>query len=171
MLIWGKVDRAALEPKFLNDLHDLLAPAPYDYYVSCGYRSIEESNRLYDEYVNGVVLGRTADGTIIRGVKGPRAAPGGKSPHNYGLAIDVSLDGDKDKPGLQPTWNTKLAGWTWLKTAVFKHPRLHSLWNIGDWPHIERLNWRDYVAWKRTYDDNVAALNAPDRFVGLGIPT
>lgn len=158
MLIWGKIDLAALEPKFLSDVYDLLDDSPHTYYVTEGYRSVERSNILYDEYINGRILGRTLTGIIIRGSKGPKAAPGGKSAHNYGLAIDVGLDGDTNKPGFQPTWNTKLAGWTWLKVAVFKHPRLHSLYKIGDWPHIERLNWRDYVAWKRTYDDNIAML-------------
>lgn len=167
MLIWGKIDKAELEPKFLNDVHALLEASPHTYYVTEGYRSIERSNLLYDEYTNGRIIGREANGTIIRGSKGPKAAPGGKSAHNYGLAIDVSFDGDPNKPGLQPSWDTKLAGWTWLKMAVFKHPRLHSLWNIGDWPHIERLNWRNYVAWKRTYDDNVFALRSitPNRSV------
>lgn len=171
MLYWGKVDKAGLEPKFLNDVDILFNTLPSDYYVTEGYRTIERSNTLYDEFINGIILGRQANGVIIRGIKGPRAAPGGKSPHNFGLAIDVSLDGDTNKPGLQPTWNTKLAGWTGLKLAVFKHPRLHSLWNIGDWPHVERLNWRDYVAWKRTYDDNLNALRTPDNYIGLGVPT
>lgn len=171
MLHWGKIDKFGLEPKFLGDVIELLEPSPYDWYASEAYRPIERSNKLYDEYINGIVVGRTANGVIIRGKKGPTAAPGGKSAHNFGLGIDVMLDGDTVKPGCQPTWNVKLSGWTWLKLAVFKHPRLHSLWKIGDWPHIERLNWRDYVAWKRVYEDNVAALGNPSNYVGLGIPT
>lgn len=170
MLTWGKVDQQFLEVQFLNDVHDLLHKSPFDWYVTEGYRTMERSNKLYDEYINGIVIGRAADGTSIRGKKGPRAAPGGKSAHNYGLAIDVALDGDANKPGLQPTWDVSVKGWAWLKYSVGMHPRLRSGWRYNDWPHIERLNWSNYVGWKKNYDDNRRAISDPSNYIGIGIP-
>lgn len=141
---WRSVDPLLLEPTFRKDVEKFLQESPYDWYVTEGFRSIARSNKLYDEYKNGVILGYKTDGTPIRGKRGPKAAPGGKSAHNYGLAIDVALDGDEIKPGLQMDWNVKAQGWLWLKTESILHPRLKNGWSFHDWPHIERYKWQRY---------------------------
>ena len=107
---WRNIDKTLLQPDFLKDVEKFLEDSPFAWYVTEGYRSIERSNKLYDEYKNGIIVGYRTDGTAIRGKKGPKAAPGGKSAHNYGLAIDVALDGDSVKPGLQMDWNVKAKG-------------------------------------------------------------
>ena len=59
-------------------------------YVSYyGFRSMGESHRLRMLYLSG---------------KGPRAAPAGRSAHNFGLGDDSALDGDLTTPGLQADW-------------------------------------------------------------------
>lgn len=146
-IIWGKIDKLLLEPNFCVDVEKFLGDSKFDWYVTEGYRSPERSAKLYDEYINGVwIIG--PDGQWVRGKKGPRAAPAGKSAHNFGLAIDVVLDGDAAKPGLQVSWNTKAAGWTWLKTASIIHPRLKNGWSFSDWPHLERFKWENYKGWQ-----------------------
>jgi len=176
MIQWRKVSKNNLDAQFLFDVSELLTQSKYTWYVTEAYRTIERSNRLWDEYKHGVVLRdanntplRDADGNIRRGKKGARAAIGGLSAHNYGRAIDVVLDGSDD-PGLQMNWNTKLPGWLWLKQAIWKHPRLHSGWSFGDWPHIEQYKWKDYVPWRKTYEDNLYAVQHPTLFIGIGLP-
>ena len=168
-LFWRGIATDHLYPPFVEDVQKLLTESPFDWYVTEGYRSIERSNLLYDEYTNGCIV-RTPGGLLAcltgepdaefsvshqyqrikdakgRVLRGPKAAPGGKSAHNYGLAIDVALDGDP-KPGLQMLWNTGSAGWRWLKTSTVPHPRLKNGWSFGDWPHIERYKWQRYKGW------------------------
>jgi hypothetical protein len=128
MIIWGRVDPVLLQPHFRADVEAFLAESPHTWYVTEGFRSIERSDQLYALYKAG---------------KGPRAAPGGKSAHNFGLAIDVALDND-DRPGLQPTWDVRMAGWAWLKARSVPHPRLKNGWSFSDWPHIERYKWQRF---------------------------
>jgi D-alanyl-D-alanine carboxypeptidase-like protein len=123
-----------LDPKFVADLEALLDKLPETWYILQGYRSIEESNALYAAYMAG---------------KGPRAAPGGKSAHNFGLAVDVVLDADSEKPGLQPSWDNHMPAWLALKDRVEAHPRLHSGAAFNDWPHIERRDWQEHKGWNR----------------------
>ena len=130
MIIWRSVDPTLLDPDFRRDVEAFLAASPYTWYVVSGFRPLEEQERLWRAHLAG----------------GPKAAPPGRSAHNYGLAIDVVLDTDPDKPGLQPSWNTKLAGWGWLKASSIPHPRLKNGWSFGDWPHIERYRWRERIA-------------------------
>lgn len=132
-IFWGRVDKTLLEPNFLADVEPFLENSPYSWYVTEGFRSLERSAQLYAAYLKG----------------GPRAAPAGKSAHNFGLAIDVSLDGDPSKPGNQPTWNTKMAGWVWLKERSIPHPRLRNGWSFNDWPHIERYKWQQFKLWSQ----------------------
>lgn len=80
-----------LHPVFLERVLDALHFAHdngSDFYVTHGHRSFSEQLKLEKAYIAG----------------GPKAAPAGFSAHNYGLAIDVCLDGDLNKPGLQPNW-------------------------------------------------------------------
>lgn len=146
-IFWRTIDRGLLEPQFAADVEEFLANSPYSWYVMEGFRSLERSAKLYDEYVNGVWVKDSA-GQLVRGKRGPRAAPPGKSAHNFGLAIDVVPDQDPDKPGLQPTWDLKFRGWAWLKTASIPHPRLSNGWRFNDWPHIERYRWQRFKEWQ-----------------------
>jgi hypothetical protein len=123
-VIW-QVSPVGLEVEFFLDVDDLLANSPYTWYVLCGYRSKEESDRLYKIYQQG----------------GPRAAPGGLSPHNIGEAIDVVPDGDKNKAGLQMDWNESHPAWQWLFEQVAAHPRLHSGRSFDDSDHIESVKF------------------------------
>lgn len=134
MITWRNVDPGLLEPVFRRDVETLLANSPHHWVVTSGYRSLEEQRELYRKYLAG----------------GPKAAPAGFSAHNYGLAIDVVLDGDPDKPGLQPNWKpTPGDGWWWLRAAIRPHPRLKHGSSFGDWPHIEAVRWKKKLNWNQ----------------------
>jgi hypothetical protein len=123
-VIW-QAEPTGLEMQFFLDVDDLLHLLPDVWYVTCGFRSIKESDRLYAIYQKG----------------GPKAAPGGLSPHNIGEAVDVVLDGDQQKPGLQMNWNWDHPAWHRLFDAIKAHPRLHSGASFGDGPHIESVKF------------------------------
>lgn len=125
-LSWGKVDPSLLDPAFRKDVEAFLTASPYLWGVAYGYRSLEQQDELYRKHLAG----------------GPRAAPPGRSAHNFGLAIDVMLDGDPKKPGIQPDWVTTHAGWLWLKAQSIPHPRLRTGWRYKDYGHIEAVNWQ-----------------------------
>ena len=127
-VVW-RCSPAGLRTEFWYDVDKLLESLPDTWYVVSGHRSLAEQQELYDKYLAG----------------GPKAAPPGRSAHNFGMAVDVVLDVDGDKPGLQPSWDTKLPAWLRLRAACFKHPRLKNGWSFGDWPHIERFNWRKFA--------------------------
>ena len=129
MLKWGKIDKRLLDEKFVQDLEELFAKDPNDWLVTYGYRSLAEQAALHKKYLAG----------------GPKAAPAGKSAHNFGLAIDLVLDGDTSKPGIQPSWDTRRKAWTELFMKLEKHPRLKSGVSFGDGGHIERYQWQRYV--------------------------
>lgn len=122
---WQKVDPNGLDFQFRQDVELFLAESPYTWGVVYGFRSLVLQKELYDKYVAG----------------GPRAAPPGRSAHNFGLAIDVVLDGDPQKPGMQMDWVTTHAGWLWLKAKSIAHPRLRTGWKYADYGHIETVNW------------------------------
>ena len=125
-LDWRSVDPEKLDPTFRRDVEALLESSPFAWTVLYGFRSLAEQEKLWRAYQSG----------------GPRAAPPGKSAHNYGLAVDVVPDGDPNKAGLQPDWNTGHPAWKWLFEAVFRHPRLHSGRSFHDSDHIEAVNWK-----------------------------
>lgn len=134
-LAWrSTVDPTLLEPGFVRDLTDVLGKSGYGWWVTYGFRTYEEQLALYRKYQAG----------------GPRAAPPGKSAHEFGLAVDVVLDADPILPGLQPTWNVKLAGWVWLFATIAAHPRLKSGVKFGDGGHIERYKWQEHTNWRTT---------------------
>lgn len=124
-VVW-RCSSLQLDEGFRRDVHAMLDGSPFSWYIVSGYRSMSEQTTLYEKYKKG----------------GPRAAPPGQSAHNFGLAVDVVLDADKERPGLQPSWDTKLPGWLWLKAACATHPRLKSGWSFSDWPHLESSGWR-----------------------------
>lgn len=128
MILW-RADRSLLPPAFAADIDELLTPGPWTWYVLSGLRTMEEQAALHRIALAG----------------GPRAAPPGRSAHNYGLAVDVALDGNMGTPGLQPDYKVvRNSGWLWLRDVIAPHPRLSSGWRYGDWPHIERFQWVKY---------------------------
>lgn len=139
MITEWRCDVFELDPTFRVDVTKLLNDSPYAWVVLCGYRSLEWQRQLWESYRFGTVR---SDGKRVFGAK---AAPPGKSAHNYGMAVDVVLDLDPAKPGLQPSWDTKLGGWLWLKSATLAHPRLKGGWSFDDWPHIERYRWQQFI--------------------------
>lgn len=82
--------KTGLDPEFvkrLNRFEAALAKQGIRVVMTCGYRSIEEQNKLYTK-------GRTSPGSIVT------KARGGYSWHNFGLAADYAfvIDG-------KVTWN------------------------------------------------------------------
>lgn len=79
-----------LNPEFrakLETFERRLTESGIEVKLTCGYRSIEEQNRLYAQ-------GRTSPGRIVTNARG------GSSWHNYGLAADYAF-----VVGGQITWN------------------------------------------------------------------
>lgn len=139
-LHWRGVDPLRLDKVFLTDILALFEPCPFHFTVTYGLRTREEQRRLYEAHLAYLAYIR---GTGPKAPFAGKAAPPGMSAHEFGMAIDVALDGDPAKPGLQPTWNVKMAGWVWLAAKCFPHPRLKhgSRFSSQDWPHVERYKW------------------------------
>ena len=122
MLDTSRIDPTLLDQGFLGDCHTTFDALPDRWVVTTGFRSIEESNRLYAIYQAG----------------GPKAAPGGSSPHNYGLAIDFFLwDGSR-----LPNYDTKDSRWQAMMAAVNASAGLHGGWHFGDGDHVEAVGWK-----------------------------
>ena len=129
MLKLHRINEAKLKPDFLADLHEALDPLPDVWVVTHRFREYSEQMRLWRIYQNG----------------GPKAAPPGKSPHEYGLAIDVVLDDNPETESVEPNWKTTDPRWQALFNAIWKHPRLHSGRTFNDADHIEQLGWKNHV--------------------------
>src|SRR5262249_46332168 len=74
----AKIDLTKLDPEFLGNLYGLLGAAEAHGLVLLateGYRDPARSDELYAAW-------------MASGQRGPRAAPGGSSAHNFGLAVD-----------------------------------------------------------------------------------
>lgn len=130
MINWRNVDPGKLDPQFRADVEKLLVESQYTWIVLYGYRTLKEQMDLWDKYQAG----------------GPKAAPPGKSAHNYGLAVDVVPAVGEHGLGFKPDWNINDPAWVWLFDAVFKHPRLHSGRSFDDSDHIEAVNWKSLAA-------------------------
>lgn len=137
-----------LHPRIRDEVTDLINEAnrvtgkEITIRIVQGYRSIAEQDALY-------AMGRTKPGKIVTNAKG------GRSFHNYGLAIDFAFL-VKDKGAIswdiKKDWDCDMisdwlevvqifikAGWTW--GGNFK--------SIKDNPHFEKtfgLGWRDLLA-------------------------
>lgn len=73
----ARIDASKLDPEFHGMLLGLLGAIKahgQTFVATYGYRSLEEQRDLYVKYQAG----------------GPRAAPPGKSAHNYGAAVDLA---------------------------------------------------------------------------------
>lgn len=83
-----RINLDLLYPPFLERVAALLAACNargHRYVITEGHRTYERSAVLARAYAAG----------------GPRAAGPGESNHNFGLAVDLVLDVDADKPGVQ----------------------------------------------------------------------
>lgn len=121
----ARLDLDLLYPEFLLRLLTLLATAAVEgspFFAVSGFRSWGTQHQLYANYLKG----------------GAKAAPGGLSQHNYGLAVDVALDGDPVAPGLQPSYDVKR--YEVLRSLCEKNGLV---WGgkFGDAPHI---GWPNY---------------------------
>lgn len=123
---WERVDKHQIDQRLVLELERSVGRMACWWWVLSGYRSLEEQRILYRKYLAG----------------GPKAAPPGKSAHNFRWAVDLVLDTDPNRPGLQPSWNVKLYWWLLLKKVVNANPYLRHGSDFGDWPHVEWRNWK-----------------------------
>lgn len=138
-LFWRKIESRLVMPALIDDLVEVIGADEADWYVTCGFRSIADSDAGYTKYkayLEGL------------GPPAPKFAPGGKSAHNFGLAVDIALDGDATQPRLQPQWNEQHPAWIRLRGKVDAHPRLHGGWWFGDGDHIEKTHWESFKGWR-----------------------
>ncbi len=126
-----RVAVAELYPAFVVRLRALLEECRSrgaDYWVTSGHRSIAEQDRRYRAYITG---------------QGTKAnAPGG-SGHNFGLAVDVVQDADKDKPGLQADYADKAYAMLGVLCPRFGLKWGGTFHEHPDSPHVQ---WPDYVS-------------------------
>lgn len=90
-----RIGLGVLYPPFADKLVLLVeacAARGAEYIATSGMRSYDEQDRLYAK-------GRSIEGRIVTN------APGGSSPHNFGVACDLCRDGDVTKAGLQPDYD------------------------------------------------------------------
>lgn len=132
MIQWRSINPLLLEPEFLADLKSILDPDPATWYILYGLRTGVEQAALYQKFLAG----------------GPKAAPPGQSPHEYGLAVDMVPDKDPDVNGLQPQWDTSDPHWQRIFEAIHRHPRLKSGKSFQDADHVEKYNWRAHKHWR-----------------------
>jgi peptidoglycan L-alanyl-D-glutamate endopeptidase CwlK len=104
------------------------------YWLTSGLRSYAEQGALY-------ALGRTVanvDATPEKplGNVVTRAKPG-ESFHNFGLAVDVALDGNTTRAGLQPDWRPEAYA-VWGEEAARAGLEWGGTWrSFQDFPHVQ----------------------------------
>lgn len=98
-------DETLVYPVLMKKLLELQAKCVArgsQYWLTSGFRSWDEQNKLY-------ALGRTVknvDATPAKPMGGiVTNAKGGQSYHNLSVACDFALDKDTQRSGLQPDWN------------------------------------------------------------------
>lgn len=127
MLRW-RVSKAGLSPVFVRWLEAAFEALPDEWVVISGLRTSEQQKALWAAYKAG----------------GPRAAPPGYSAHEFGLAVDVVLDGEPERPGLQPSWDVSDPRWRRMIEAIEAHPKLETGASFGDAGHIQVRGWKRY---------------------------
>lgn len=137
MAVRWRVKKELLHPEFVADVDALLAADAGDWVVTYGFRTREEQAALYKIFCDWCDKNPDKPPSA-----GPRAAPPGQSAHESGLAVDVAL-----VQGTKTQWDTKDPAWVRMIATVKKHPRLHSLAEIGDFDHIEKVKWRNFSGW------------------------
>lgn len=121
--------RAGLDEQFAQDIDDLLAPSPFAWSVTFGFRSFAAQDALYQKHLAG----------------GPLAAPPGHSAHEHGLAVDVA-ELVPSGVATHECWDTSRPAWPWLWAAVKASARLHSGHDFppvapADDDHIQAVKW------------------------------
>jgi len=119
-----------IDPNFLTQVNECFIPvaAVYGYTlrISSGFRTVAEQDQLYNQ-------GRTVDGHIVT------EAPGGKSIHNFGFAVDV-VD----------RWREYNVNWEKLgKIAAFCGLEPSDEGDISHFEHRGGLTTADFAAGKR----------------------
>ena len=125
-----RVDETKVEPQVLADVVALLNAQPDAFVITCGWRDQATEQAGY--------LAWEADHTQPKFTDPSNSAHvGGNFPDGCARAVDVTLvrDGRDDWDYTDPAWRA-------LVEAVKAHPRLHSLDEIGDTDHIEKVDWR-----------------------------
>jgi peptidoglycan L-alanyl-D-glutamate endopeptidase CwlK len=110
--------------ELVNRLIGAMAARGYPIRCTCTFRSIEEQEALYAQ-------GRTVPGKIVT------QARGGMSPHNHKMAADfIFVNEGYDGP------------WEVLRDEALKVGlQWGGAWRtFKDRPHVERKNWKKYVA-------------------------
>ncbi len=129
-----RVDTGKLYQPFVIALRLLLDEAFADlhtYFAISGYRSYLEQDNLYSQ-------GRTTPGHLVT------HARAGESSHNFGIAVDLCLDGSAEK-GLQPDY--RIDGYAPLGPLCVKHGLdWGGHWAIKDYGHI---SWPGYETSKQ----------------------
>ncbi len=119
-----------MDPNFLTQVNECFIPtaAVYGYAlrISSGFRTVAEQDELYDQ-------GRTVDGHIVT------EAPGGKSIHNFGFAVDV-VD----------RWNEYNINWEKLaKIGTYCGLEPGDDGDVSHFEHRDGLTTADFIAGKR----------------------
>ncbi len=127
-LKWGHINRAQLDSELCAELEAVLGPLKETWLVTQGRRTYDEQASLWASYKAG----------------GPKAAPPGSSPHEFGLAVDVALYSNE-----KASWDVSDPAWPKLWAAVSASRLLHSGRHFGDPDHIERVAWRRSLATTR----------------------
>ncbi len=143
-----KIDLGQLFPAFaarIIQAQTRAADLGAQYYMTSGYRSWAEQQKLYDQ-------GRKIPGAIVT-----NARPG-YSMHNFGLAVDFTFDADLNKPDLQPGWSN--GNYSILGVAAQQNGLA---WG-GDWKSL-----KDYphVEWPLPANVSLATLRATYATGGL----
>jgi len=126
------VDFTLLYPPFrarLKMMLLLLSASGHRFVVTEGFRTYTRQNELFNQ------------GRVDNQPRVTDARPG-QSPHNFGLAVDVCLDADASRPGLQPNWENE--AYEPLREACASFSLLWGgTWSKPDRPHIQ---WPGYAA-------------------------
>jgi peptidoglycan L-alanyl-D-glutamate endopeptidase CwlK len=126
----------------VSQLLYLLAARDLSFGAFMGVRTFAEQDALYAQ-------GRTTPGKIVTKAKG------GKSWHNFGLAVDIVEDGDVEQAGIQWSWSKNL---DYLKIgALAKTVGLEwgGFWkSFTDYPHVQLTGGLSLTEAGLIYDAN-----------------
>lgn len=126
MSVEWRADRSLVAEPFATDVTTLLEADPGDWVVTCGARDRAVEAAGYAKWLADHSQPKYTNPDNSAHCVQPKAQ-----------AVDVTLrEGDGDN------WDYTSEPWQRMVAAVKAAPRLHSLWSIGDWDHIEAVNWR-----------------------------
>jgi D-alanyl-D-alanine carboxypeptidase len=123
---FARLNLDLIHPGFLEkclNMNAFLLSIGKKYVATQGFRTYAEQDALYQQ-------GRTTPGSIVT------HARGGKSLHNFGLAIDFVSDRQLGVPGVQPGWDKSdfeaLIG-ACMAYGVYSGAAFH------DFPHVQLM--------------------------------